>query len=40
MEYLGWRIYRIWPTDWFRNPNLEMTQLLEYLRRITAQTPQ
>ena len=24
LEGLGWRIHRIWSTDWFRNPDLEL----------------
>lgn len=34
LERLGWRIYRIWSTDWFRNPGLEMTKLLDYLQKL------
>jgi very-short-patch-repair endonuclease len=33
---LGWRIYRIWSTDWFRNPRAEFLKLvaaIEALRR-------
>ena len=29
---LGWDIYRIWSTDWFRDSDHEMTRLIEYLR--------
>jgi len=39
LERLGWRIYRIWSTDWFRNPALEMTKLLDYLRKLASATP-
>jgi very-short-patch-repair endonuclease len=28
---LGWRIYRIWSTDWFANPDREMERLLGLL---------
>jgi very-short-patch-repair endonuclease/DNA polymerase III delta prime subunit len=28
LEKLGWRIHRIWSTDWFRNPGQEMRRLL------------
>ena len=28
---LGWKIYRIWSTDWFDNPDREMQRLLRYL---------
>jgi len=28
LESLGWRLYRIWSTDWFRNPTRETEKLL------------
>ena len=28
LEGLGWRMYRIWSTDWFRNPQRETDKLL------------
>jgi very-short-patch-repair endonuclease len=34
---LGWEIYRIWSTDWFRNPKAEFLKLvaaIEHLRRV------
>jgi very-short-patch-repair endonuclease len=36
LERLNWKIYRIWSTDWFRNPRAEfqkLTTALETLRR-------
>ena len=40
---LGWDIYRIWSTDWFSDPDREMTKLLEYLddklRGASSNTP-
>lgn len=36
LERLKWKIYRIWSTDWFRNPRAEfqkLTATLETLRR-------
>jgi very-short-patch-repair endonuclease len=36
LERLDWNIYRIWSTDWFRNPRIEFEKLqtmLEKLRR-------
>lgn len=29
LEGLGWRIHRIWSTDWYRNPNQELNHLLK-----------
>ena len=31
LRELGWDIYRIWSTDWFSDPDREMTKLLEHL---------
>jgi len=36
LERLNWNIYRIWSTDWFRNPRIEVEKLIgrvEELRR-------
>jgi very-short-patch-repair endonuclease len=33
LERLGWKIYRIWSTDWFRNPALQTSNLLDYLKK-------
>jgi very-short-patch-repair endonuclease len=35
LERLGWRIYRIWSTDWFRNTSLQTKNLLEYLNKLS-----
>lgn len=29
LERMGWKFYRIWSTDWFRNKSVEQQQLLE-----------
>ena len=31
LEGLGWRLYRIWSTDWFNNPEREIRKLLSWL---------
>ncbi len=31
LENLGWKIHRIWSTDWFRNPEKQIKRLLEKL---------
>ena len=36
LEGLGWRLYRIWSTEWWLNPKAEKQRLLDALRR--AQT--
>lgn len=35
LEGLGWRIHRIWSTDWFRNPESELRNVLQAIQ--TAQ---
>ncbi len=37
LEDLGWKIYRVWSTDWFRNPDGEMARLLKYLEQLRSQ---
>ena len=34
LEKYGWKLYRIWSTDWFRNPSLQTKQLLAYLQQL------
>lgn len=29
LERMGWKFYRVWSTDWFRNKNIEQQRLLE-----------
>jgi len=31
LESHGWRIYRIWSTDWFKNKRHEETRVLQFL---------
>ena len=37
LERLGWNIYRIWSTDWFRNPNLQTRNLLAHLKQLLSE---
>ena len=39
LESLGWkdRIWRIWSTDWFRNPQGEAERLFEWLKHLASQ---
>ena len=42
LEGLGWRIHRIWSTDWFRNPRRELERVDEAIRAAkvnAASTP-
>ena len=34
LENFGWNIYRIWSTDWWKDPDLEMKKLVNYLHKI------
>lgn len=33
LEGLGWRLHRIWSTDWYRNPQKEMERTVEAIKR-------
>lgn len=39
LEGLGWRIHRIWSTDWFRHPERELKRLVQAIEksRLSAQ---
>lgn len=34
LERLGWKLYRIWSTDWFTNSTLETEKLITYIQRL------
>jgi very-short-patch-repair endonuclease len=38
LEKLGWRIHRIWSTDWFRNPERELRRLVEAIEEAKIYT--
>lgn len=40
LESLGWRgkIWRIWSTDWFRNPLAETHRMLQFLKELEAKS--
>ncbi|NII23793.1 DUF3320 domain-containing protein [Pseudoflavitalea sp. X16] len=33
LEAIGWRIYRVWSTDWFRNPERELNRLVAAIEK-------
>ena len=37
LEGLGWRLYRIWSTDWFRNPNNEVKALQDAINKSLSE---
>jgi hypothetical protein len=36
LESLNWRIYRVWSTDWYRDPEREFTRLVQHIERLRA----
>jgi len=36
LENLGWKIYRIWSTDWFSNPSKELEKIKAYIENLLA----
>lgn len=40
LEGLGWKIHRIWSTDWFRDSKKERERLLGAVQRATAPSVQ
>lgn len=39
LEGLGWRIHRIWSTDWFRNPDRELRKVAEAIEAAKTHIP-
>ena len=38
LESYGWKIYRVWSTNWFNNPKAEMDKLLNYLNGVLKES--
>jgi hypothetical protein len=36
LEGLNWKIYRVWSTDWYRNPEREFKRLLQNIEKVRA----
>ncbi|EHA60517.1 DUF4011 domain-containing protein [Synechococcus sp. WH 8016] len=36
LEGLGWKVYRVWSTDWFRDPQRELNLLDTYIRDLLS----
>ena len=36
LEDMGWKIYRIWSTDWFQNPQAELKKLDSHIKKIIS----
>ena len=39
LESLGWKISRIWSTDWFKNPQAQLQPILEELNALKTEVP-
>jgi very-short-patch-repair endonuclease len=39
LENLGWRICRVWSTDWIRNPDLQIQRILSVYEQVAAIPP-
>lgn len=39
LEGMGWRIHRLWSTDWFQRPDQELRRLLESIERAQSGPP-
>lgn len=39
LERMGWRFYRIWSTDWFRNTSIEKERLLKAAKEAIENAP-
>ncbi len=39
LESLGWKISRIWSTDWFKNPQAQLQPILEELNSLKTEIP-
>ncbi len=39
LEGLGWRIHRIWSTDWFRNPGAELRKVVQAIELARTARP-
>ena len=39
LERLGWRIRRIWSTDWFKNPSGELAPIIQQLHELKTDSP-
>ena len=38
LENMGWKFYRIWSTDWFKNTAVEKERLLEGVKKVMCDT--
>lgn len=34
LESRGWKIYRIWSTNWWKNPDLEIKKIMNYIEKM------
>jgi hypothetical protein len=39
LENLGWKLHRVWSTDWFRNRDAEMKRLVDRIQGLLKNDP-
>ncbi len=40
LENMGWKYYRVWSTDWYKNKELERSRLLQYVWDVVDDKPE
>ena len=38
LKNMGWNLYRVWSTEWYRNPEVEGQKLVEFIDRAVSKT--
>jgi very-short-patch-repair endonuclease len=38
LQGIGWKMYQVWSTEWYRNPEREFQRLLDFLEKVKVQT--
>ena len=38
LKNMGWNLYRVWSTEWYRNPEVEGQKLLQFIERAVIKT--
>ena len=38
LENIGWKIYKVWSTEWYRNPDRELQRLIDAIEKAKEQT--
>ncbi len=38
LKNMGWNMYRVWSTEWYRNPQIEGQKLIEFIEKAIAES--